>query len=68
MKLDGLDRALQALGPYLDDLVVCGAWAWYLYRRCLGPSGSMPGEFTRDLDCVGRERLPVRDVAVVDRL
>ncbi len=68
MKAIGLDRALQALGPYLGDLVVCGAWAWYLYRKCLGPGASMLGEFTRDLDCVGRERLAVRDVAVVDRL
>lgn len=68
MKLDGLDRALRALGPYLGDLVVCGAWAWYLYRRCLGPNRWILGEFTRDLDCVGRERLPVREVAIVDRL
>lgn len=68
MKTDGLDRALQTLEPYLGDLVLCGAWAWYLYRRCLGPDRWMPAEFTRDLDCIGPERLPVRGSLLFDRL
>ena len=68
MNTRGLDRALGALGPYLDDLVLCGAWAWFLYRRCLGRRTWIPAEFTRDLDCVGREKLRVRGSTVVDRL
>jgi len=64
----GLDRALKALGPYLDDVIICGAWAWYLYRRCLAPPRWIPDEFTRDLDCIGRERLEVQDAHLLDRL
>lgn len=68
MNPEGLDRALHGLRPYLGDLVLCGAWAWYLYRRCLGRAGWMPVEFTRDLDCIGPERLPVRDESVFARM
>lgn len=68
MNPEGLDRALDGLRPYLGDLVLCGAWAWYLYRRCLGPAGWMPVEFTRDLDCIGPERLPVRGETVFARM
>lgn len=68
MKPAGLGRALTALGPYLEDIVICGAWAWYLYRRCLAPGRDLPTEFTRDLDCVGPERLPVREAPILDRL
>lgn len=68
MRTGGLDRALKALGPYLDDLVLCGAWAWFFYRRCVGSARWMPAEFTRDLDCVGSERLRVRDATVLERL
>ena len=64
----GLDRALKALRPYLGDLVLCGAWAWYLYRRCLAPDRWVPAEFTRDLDCIGKERLPVRGDPLLNRL
>ncbi len=63
-----MDRALKALSPYLGDIVLCGAWAWYLYRRLLAPPGWMPAELTRDLDCIGRERLPVRGAPLSDRL
>jgi len=68
VRTGGLDRALKALGPYLDDLVLCGAWAWFLYRRCVGSATWMPAEFTRDLDCVGRERLRIRGATVLERL
>ena len=68
MNAEGLDRALHGLRPYLGDLVLCGAWAWFLYRRCLGPAAWMPVEFTRDLDCIGLERLPVRSETVVARM
>lgn len=64
MNPEGLDRALRGLRPYLGDLVLCGAWAWYLYRRCFGSPGWIPVEFTRDLDCIGPERLPVREETV----
>jgi hypothetical protein len=39
---EGLDRALRGLRPYLGDLVLCGAWAWYLYRRCFGSPAWIP--------------------------
>lgn len=68
MNPEGLDRALHGLRPYLGDLVLCGAWAWYLYRRCLASPGWMPVEFTRDLDCIGPERLPVRNETVFARM
>ena len=68
MNPEGLDRALHGLSPYLGDLVLCGAWAWFLYRRCLGPKAWIPVEFTRDLDCIGPERLPVRDETVLARM
>lgn len=68
MNAAGLDRALRALAPYLGDVIICGAWAWYLYRRCLAPPRWIPDEFTRDLDCIGRERLPVRDAWLFERL
>lgn len=68
MNAAGLDRALNALGPYLSDLIICGAWAWYLYRRCLASERWIPEEFTRDLDCIGRERMPIRDSHLVERL
>ncbi len=68
MNATGLDRALKALGPYLGDIIICGAWAWYLYRRCLAPSSWVPVEFTRDLDCISSERLPVRDAHLFERL
>jgi hypothetical protein len=64
----GLDRALRALEPYLDDLVLCGAWAWYLYRRCIAQGTEIPADFTRDLDCIGRQRLPVRQAELAARL
>lgn len=68
MKPSELGRALEALGPYLEDLVICGAWAWYLYRRCLGPVTWMPSDFTRDIDCIGHEGLAVRGETVFHRL
>ena len=59
----GLDRALRALGPYVEDVVLCGAWAWYVHRRCSGAATWLPREFTRDVDCVGRETLALRGSA-----
>lgn len=59
---------MKTLRPYLNDLVLCGAWAWYLYRRCLAPGRWIPADFTRDLDCIGRERLPVRGALLLDLL
>lgn len=59
MNLEGLDRALKALGPYVGELVLCGGWAWYLYRRCLGAQGKVEAQFTRDLDCIGIRGLKV---------
>ena len=68
MDLKGLDRVLQALGPYLEELVVCGGWAWYLYRRCLGTPGQIAAQFTRDVDCLGLRRLRVLDRPAAARL
>ena len=44
MNLAGLDRALRALGPYVEDVVLCGAWAWYVHRRCSGAATWLPQE------------------------
>jgi len=63
VNLAGLDRALRALGPYVEDVVLCGAWAWYVHRRCSGAATWLPKEFTRDVDCVGRETLALRGTA-----
>ena len=63
MNLAGLDRALRALGPYVEDVVLCGAWAWYIHRRCSGAATWLPKEFTRDVDCVGRQSLAIRGSA-----
>ena len=63
MNLAGLDRALRALGPYVEDVVLCGAWAWYVHRRCSGAATWIPEEFTRDVDCVGQETLALRGTA-----
>lgn len=68
MRVDGLDHALQTLEPYLGDLILCGAWAWFFYRRCFGSDRWIPAEFTRDLDCIRPERLPVRGGSLCDRL
>jgi hypothetical protein len=53
-------HALNALAPYLDDVVICGAWAWYVYRKYLGTATELPTDFTRDLDCASGRRVPVR--------
>src|SRR5690242_5803075 len=68
MRVSGLVHALQALEPYLGDVVICGGWAWYLYRKYLGNSAGIPAEFTRDLDCAVREGMPVRGVPLRQRL
>lgn len=68
MNLQGLDRALSGLGPYLADIVLCGGWAWYLYRRCLGVPRPIESQFTRDLDCIAESRMRVRDQPAVRRL
>jgi len=60
VNLAGLDRALRALGPYVEDVVLCGAWAWYVHRRCSGAATWLPKEFTRDVDCVSWETLALR--------
>ena len=56
----GFVHALNALAAYLDDLVICGAWAWYVYRKYLGTTGQLPTDFTRDLDCVSPNHVAVR--------
>ncbi len=60
MKPRGFVHALHALVPYLDDVVICGAWAWYVYRKYLGTATELPTDFTRDLDCASGRRVPVR--------
>jgi hypothetical protein len=57
----GLVRALNALRPYLGHIVICGAWAWYVYRHYLGRPLEHTAVFTRDLDCVTPTRLPVME-------
>jgi hypothetical protein len=44
-----------------------GAWAWCLYRRCLAEPTWIATEFTRDLDCIGPEKLRVREGKPFDR-
>lgn len=61
LKTRGFVRALRALDPYLGDIVVCGAWAWYIYRKYLSANRDLPTDFTHDMDCVGRNPIPVRD-------
>jgi hypothetical protein len=68
MNLQGLDRSLTGLGPYLAEVVVCGGWAWYLYRRCLGAARPIESQFTRDLDCIGERRMRVHGQPAARRL
>jgi len=65
VNLSSLDRALRALGPYVEDVVLCGAWVWYVHRRCSGAATWLPKEFTRDVDCVGRDTLALRGGALL---
>lgn len=52
MKIRGFAHALQALRPRLDEIVVTGGWAWYLYRKYFTGERALPGEFTLDVDVV----------------
>jgi Nucleotidyltransferase len=58
MRVRGFVQALKALGPRLDELVLAGGWAWYLYRKYLIGERSIPSEFTFDVDIVVPRRLP----------
>jgi hypothetical protein len=68
LKTTGLIHSLETLKPYLGDLVICGAWAWYLYRQYLGRGNRLPHDFTRDLDCISRGRIPVRGTPLSGQL
>ena len=58
MKVAGFVHALKALEPRLDQLVIVGGWAWYLYRKYLTGVRDLPGEFTLDVDVVLPRPLP----------
>lgn len=64
----GLIRALRALRPYWGHIVICGAWAWYVYRNYMGRPLERTAVFTRDLDCVMANRVPVEGIGLVDSL
>jgi len=68
LKTSGLIHSLETLKPYLGDLVICGAWAWYLYRKYLGRGNRLPQDFTRDLDCASSGRIPVRGTPLAGQL
>ena len=62
----GLIRALSALRRYLPHIVVCGAWAWYVYRNYMGKPLERTAVFTRDLDCVTQNHVPVEGIGLLD--
>lgn len=68
MNSAGLIRALTALRPYSGHIVICGAWAWYVYRNYMGRPLERTAVFTRDLDCVMPNRVPVEGTGLPDSL
>lgn len=58
MKLGGFIHVLKTLSPRLDEVVLTGGWAWYLYRKYLTQKSEFPGTFTRDVDVAVPRRLP----------
>jgi hypothetical protein len=47
---------LKTLSPYLGQVVICGGWAIYVYRKFLDPDGAMPMG-TSDLDLATKDKL-----------
>lgn len=58
MKVRGFVHVLKALEPRLDELVIVGGWAWYLYRKYRTAATTLPGDFTLDVDVVLPRPLP----------
>jgi hypothetical protein len=55
---DGFGRIVQALGPYLDELVIVGAWCHRLFRlHPLAMPTGFPPLMTEDADIATPERL-----------
>jgi len=62
-------RVVSALRPYLNDLVIAGAWAHRLFH--LHPLATPPGFppiMSEDADVATREKLPVREKPISDLL
>ena len=63
-----LDRTLlvglKALEPYLDDVVIAGGWAPYLYAAHEQPSAEAVGLKTRDLDLAVPREIPEREKTI----
>ena len=67
--LEAFARAVEALGPYLDDLVFVGGWAHYLYTLMpeAAPLGFTPLT-TDDADIAAPLRLRVRGKTIPELL
>ena len=59
---------LNALSPYLDDLVIIGGVAVRLYHFHANQKETVPPVQTKDLDFATPRRLPVRGRPLLDRL
>jgi hypothetical protein len=68
-ELEAFARTVEALGPYLDDLVFVGGWARYLYTLMLeaAPLGFTPLT-TDDADVAAPPRLRVRSKTIPELL
>lgn len=57
---DDLIGVLEPMKPYLPEIVVCGGWTLYIYRKwVLGQPGPLPLR-TGDVDVAVPKRLPVQ--------
>jgi hypothetical protein len=66
---DGFSRIVQALGPYLDELVIVGAWCHRLlhFHPLAIPPAHAP-LMSEDADVATPERLPVRRPSIGEAL
>ena len=67
--MEDFSRLIEALDPWLPDVVIVGGWAHRLYRfHPLAQDVDYPPLFTLDTDVAVPQGLPVGEINIVDRL
>lgn len=64
----GLVRALAAIGPYLDQVVLAGGWVTHVYELLYDETGAGRSPRTRDVDLAIHRSIPVRDDGSIHQL
>jgi len=64
----GLFKTLEALRPYLSQIVIGGGWAPYLYYRYLAKNRERTPVLTRDIDFMVGHQVPIVGPQTIDEI